>query len=169
MPLVAHAASQEYRRVAARSSPLHRRVRGRENCSLVCQPRMVRACRATGARPLRVTQSSPLTSGRRRTEVHGPWCIHCLWPAVNWAWRGRPSLGVGIPGLLVARRHCTLWSRWRPATLFGYGVRLHVNSCRHPGHPPSGGGSLPEWPRPGVLPGQTGVIIYPCFIVCCFV
>ena len=52
----------------------------------------------------RVTQSSPLTSGRRRTEVHGPWCIHCPWPAVNWAWRGRPSLGVGILGHLVAGR-----------------------------------------------------------------
>ena len=45
--------SQKNRRVAARSSPLHRRVRGRENSSLVCQPRMVRACRTTGARPLR--------------------------------------------------------------------------------------------------------------------
>ena len=45
--------SQENRRVAARSSPLHRRVRGRENCSWVCQPRMVRACRTTGARPPR--------------------------------------------------------------------------------------------------------------------
>ena len=43
--------AQENRRVAARSSPLHRRVMGRENCSWVCQHRVVRACRTTGARP----------------------------------------------------------------------------------------------------------------------
>ena len=33
-------------------------------------------------------------------------------------------------------------------------VRLHVNSCRHLGHPPSGGGPLPERPDQVYVPGE---------------
>ena len=33
-------------------------------------------------------------------------------------------------------------------------VQLHVNSCRHLGHPPSGGGRLTERPAQVFVPGQ---------------
>ena len=74
-------------------------------------------------------------------------------------WSRRPSLGVGIPGHLAAGG--IVPSRpWWPAALICCVVHLHENSCRHLGHPPSGGGSLPERPRPGASAGQKKIRFY---------
>ena len=43
-------------------------------------------------------------------------------------------------------------------------VRLHVHSCRHLGHPPSGGGSFPERPRSGVCAGQKKTFHRRCYV-----
>ena len=88
------------------------------------------------------------------TKVLGLWRSHSLRPAVYWAGRGRPCLGVGIPGLPGAGRRvpcCGLGAGLPPKS---FGVRLHENSCGHLGHPPSGGRPLLGRLRPGVSARQ---------------
>ena len=101
-----------------------------------------------------VTQRGHSVRGVAGTKVLGLWRSHSLRPAVYWAGRGRPCLGFGIPGLPGAGRRvpcCGLGAGLPPKC---FGVRLHENSCRHLGHPLSGGGLPSEWPRPGVCAGQ---------------
>lgn len=91
----AGSSSQENRRVAARSSPPHRRVRGKENC-FWCANQMVRVCRATGARPPRGYSIQPTEEWSQ--ELTSFWVVGC--PITLWGRRQMaplPCPGVAIP------------------------------------------------------------------------
>ena len=80
-----------------------------------------------GCGPTRTSPERPLNTGLLEgctpwgvlvgTKVLGPWCSHCLRPAVKWAWCRRPSLGDGVPGHLAAGGNVPCWPWW-PAALF---------------------------------------------------
>ena len=112
LPLVAHAASQEYRRVAARSSPRSDGAWG-EKIALwfptmgMCGPAVLAPLGPGLRRPGRHVGNCP-DGGGAGTKVHER-VSACLWPAPKWwdgpAWRV-PGVGSPGPPALFCRGRC---------------------------------------------------------------